>query len=156
MRKRVVASVVFLSLVTTLLTFGLTGGVASARSIASTGRARAAAIGGCMEHYGGPNNWFEMGVCISDRNTGYIVYPDAYVNQQPLEPFNCSLYVELWDEGVKFSQAGPYSCTTGHYDGIPLVLGSGVGCFPLHTSVWISWYGIFYRIGDSPTFIYCN
>jgi hypothetical protein len=69
---------------------------------------------------------------------------------------NCSLYVELWDGGFKFSQTGPYSCTTGHYDGTQLVLGSGARCFPLHTSVWISWYGTFYRIGDSPTYTYCN
>ena len=152
MQKRVVASCVLLSLVTALFTFGLTGGVASA---ASTGHVRAAAIGGCAEHYGGLNNSFEIGVCISDRNTGSVIYPDAYVNQQLLlPPYNCSLYVELWEGNFKWSQAGPFSCALGHYDGIPFGI-AGAGCLPLHSSVWLSLNGSFYRIGDSPTYTYC-
>ena len=115
----------------------------------------AAAIGGCRENWGGPNNSFEMGVCISDRGTsgyGYTIYPDVYVNQQaPGWNWTCSLYIEVWDNSYRELQSGPYPCVQNHY-GSQLSWFSSVGW--LHTSVWISFNGTFYRIGDSPTYYY--
>jgi hypothetical protein len=111
-------------------------------------------IGGCAEHRGGPSNSFEMGVCISDRNTRHTVYPDVYVNQQHIGPFSCTLYIELWAGGSKIFQDGGHPCTVGHYNST-LIFTVTSGCAALHTSVWISYFGTFYRIGDSPTYTYC-
>ncbi len=167
MQKRIIVSFVFLSLMTTLFTFGLTGGVASALSITSARHARAVvstsaaiplATGGCAEHSGGPNNSFEMGVCISDRGTdGTIIYPDVYVNQAPLGPWVCTLYIELWDGGNKLFQDAGHNCVTGHYDSTKVLVTAGSGCTdPLHTSVWILFESVFYRIGDSPSYQFCS
>ena len=111
--------------------------------------------GGCNGHWGGPNNSFEMGVCISDRGTnGQTIYPDVYVNQQaPGWNWSCSLYLELWAGNYRYQQSGPYSCTAGHYQ-TSFSWFSSVGW--LHSSVWISFNGTFYRIGDSPTYYYCD
>jgi hypothetical protein len=129
-------------------------GMASTALAATTSHVHPFSIGGCAEHRGGPNNSFEMGVCISDRGTKHTVYPDAYVNQQPSGPFNCTLYIELWNGGTKIFQDAGHPCTVGHYNST-LIFTLTSGCAPLHTSVWISYFGTFYRIGDSPTYTYC-
>jgi len=161
MRKKSVVFFAFLPLLTALLTFVFTGGIASAQSAGTVGHiqpsvtipAIALATGGCAEHTGGPNSSFEMGICISNRGTAHTVYPDVYVNKQPTGPFSCTLYIEIWAGGTKLSQDAGHSCTVGHYNSTSLTaLG---GCAALHTSAWISYSGTFYRIGDSPTYTYC-
>lgn len=119
-----------------------------------------AATGGCAEHFGGPSNLFEMGVCISDRGTnGTQIIPDVYVNQQPEGPFICTLNIEIWDNsGHKYFQDGGHLCEAGnHYTSSQILINPpGSGCTPpLHSSVWISYEGTFYRIGDSPSYQFC-
>lgn len=118
--------------------------------------ATASATGGCAEH---SVNGFEMGVCISDRGTsGTQIIPDVYVNQQPEGPFICTLYIELWDGGNKIFQDAGHLCFVDHYTSTKeLINPPGNGCTDfLHTSVWISFEGVFYRIGDSPSYQFCS
>ncbi|HEU5379853.1 MAG TPA: hypothetical protein VFV38_30895 [Ktedonobacteraceae bacterium] len=157
MQKRTFVCFTLLSLLTILLTFVFTGGVASARSLTP---AAPLATGGCNEQSGPYGTWvfLEVGVCISDRGTGNEAFPDVYVNQLDTSAgISCGLYIELWEGNFKWSQLGPVSCNIGHYDGDPYFPVGG--CHALHTSAWIL-YGpqgnLFYRIGDSPTYTYCG
>ena len=117
---------------------------------------QAAATGGCAERWGGPYNDFRMGVCISNRNIQNMVYPDVYVELTPpssIELGLCTLHIEVWDGGTPLAQYGPYHCTQGHYSAS--YTSFTTGCRSLHSSVWVRYGGIFYRIGDSPTYRYC-
>src|SRR5690349_1440727 len=97
MKKLVVTPLIALSLA---LFMSILGGMAFANSTvhasaADPATASTATVGGCSEHYGGPNNSFDMGICISNRGSWDTVYPDVYVNQQPTGPFLCTLYIEV-------------------------------------------------------------
>ena len=105
----------------------------------------------------------EMGVCISNRNTHGRMFADVYVNRGvsagPGLP-SCSLALEIWDKaGGRLAASYGHPCQ-GHieYSAFPWsTFFPDEPCGPpVHASAWIYYGGTFYRIGDSPQFVYCG
>jgi hypothetical protein len=118
----------------------------------------------------------EMGVCINNRNTHGTLFPDVYVNKMPKlsqgPGLGCSLVVEMWDNiGNNFVRGLVDNCALGHHE---LMYGStgatklgwhvtldSCTIRPLHASAYITYLdgtslSNQYRIGDSPSFVYCG
>ena len=100
---------------------------------------------------------FEMGVCINDGTPQNVqqfktAYSDVYVNRTP-GPTNCQLFIEQWVGGTRVDVSDPVACS-GHQ--LSNAFYAPFGCKLVHTSAYIINNGNFVRIGDSPTFKFCN
>jgi hypothetical protein len=71
-------------------------------------------------HVGGCTNWsgqgYSLGICIDDRATTTMSYPDIYVTASA-GTANCSLSLKVWNaNGGQFSNKA-VPCAVGHYNG---------------------------------------
>lgn len=115
--------------------------------------------GGCNSHaHAGPGNLFDVGICIDDRNTGNTVFPDVYINSTPpvLGQIDCVMYMEVWNGNHKEFQDDGHTCYRGYYDTNYTYTVPRGSCESLHSSAWMLYYETFYRLGDSPSYTYCN
>ncbi|GAB3898402.1 hypothetical protein ACFQ1S_14205 [Kibdelosporangium lantanae] len=71
--------------------------------------------GGCYDH-SKHNNW-DIGVCISNRNTDTQVYPDIYVNTVGTRPAGCFVRVYAKDDNLgRVARTNDFPCEKGHYE----------------------------------------
>ncbi len=122
-----------------------------------------------------PTPAVEMGVCINNLNKHGTVFPDVYVNNVPQLPqgpgLGCSLVIELWNDLGNLARGYVDNCALGHHEmfynfqGIGPIHGYHAtpgGCGrPVHASAYITYsdgtsLSNQYRIGDSPSFVYCG
>ncbi|OLZ64255.1 hypothetical protein AV521_36390 [Streptomyces sp. IMTB 2501] len=117
-----------------------------------------AATGGCDPHIK-VNGW-DVGVCISDRNTSAVT-ADVYLNVVPgPQPSNCRMYIEIWsDAGLEAPRDDGHPCAARSSSYVYTVQGQParlkiIRCYRgLHAHAFY-YVGSTMHIGDSPHFDY--
>jgi hypothetical protein len=105
-----------------------------------------ATVGGCSPNWSG--NGYNIGVCINDRGTTTMAFPDIYVNTSA-GTANCSILIEVWnDSSTNFSHK-QVSCAKGHYLGY--ATGPFWGATNVHSFARLLLNGQSIGTFDSPT-----
>lgn len=110
---------------------------------ASAAPAVSAHQGGCST-YG--SHGYSVGVCVDDRGTTTMAFPDIYVNSSP-GTASCGINLSVWDDhGHRFSSR-ELPCAKGHYNGIGT--GPFTGRTNVHAFARLDLRGTGYALGDS-------
>lgn len=103
-----------------------------------------ASQGGCTTAW---SEGFNIGSCISDRNTGTTGFPDAYVNYVP-SPSTCDIHIQVWDDNNHQYSDKQVACTAGHYTGNSAAPSSAA---TVHGYARLDLNGTHFAAGNSPS-----